>query len=34
MRHANISTTANVYGAAMDRSMREANEKIVKLVIQ
>ncbi len=34
MRHANISTTANVYGAAMDPSMREANEKIVKLVIQ
>ena len=34
MRHANISTTANVYGAAMDPSMREANEKVVKMVIQ
>ena len=34
MRHANISTTANVYGAAMDPSMREANSKLVKMVIQ
>ena len=34
MRHANISTTANVYGAAMDPSMREANDKVVKMVIQ
>jgi hypothetical protein len=34
MRHANISTTANVYGAPMAPSMREANSKLVKLVIQ
>ena len=34
MRHANISTTANVYGGTMDPSMREANSKLVKLVIQ
>jgi len=33
MRHANISTIANVYGAAMDPSMGEANEKVVKMVI-
>ncbi|MGB8887388.1 MAG: tyrosine-type recombinase/integrase [Candidatus Korobacteraceae bacterium] len=34
MRHANISTTANVYAKAIDPSMREANSKLVKLVIQ
>jgi hypothetical protein len=34
MRHANISTTANVYGAAMNPSMRDANDKVVKMVIQ
>jgi integrase len=34
MRHANISTTANVYGAAMEPSMREANDKLVRMVIQ
>jgi integrase len=34
MRHANISTTANVYGGAMPKSMREANSKVVRQVIQ
>jgi integrase len=33
MRHANISTTANVYGAGVLPAMREANSKIVRMVI-
>lgn len=34
MRHADIKTTMNVYGAAMADDMREANSKIVRMVIQ
>ena len=34
MRHADIKTTMNVYGAAMADDMREANSKIVRLAIQ
>jgi len=30
MRHANISTMANMYGAAMNPSMREATEAILE----
>lgn len=33
MRHADIKTTMNVYGAAMADDMREANSKIVRLAI-
>jgi hypothetical protein len=34
MRHTNISTTANVYGAGVLPAMREANSKTVRMVIQ
>jgi integrase len=34
MRHADIKTTMNVYGAAMAAPMREANSEVVRLVIQ
>jgi integrase len=33
MRHADIRTTMNVYGKAMDESKREAHGKVVRLVI-
>ena len=34
LRHADIRTTANVYGGALPDAMREANSKVVKMVIQ
>jgi hypothetical protein len=34
MRHASIQTTMNVYGQAMSSSKREANSKIVELVLK
>lgn len=33
MRHASIQTTMNVYGGALSESMRDANSKIVSLVM-
>jgi len=33
MRHASISTTMNIYGAAMTNSKREANSKVVRMVL-
>ena len=33
MHHANIQTTMNVYGRAMPDTKREANRKIVRLVL-
>jgi hypothetical protein len=33
MRHADIRTTLNVYGKAMDASKREAHSKVVRLVL-
>jgi integrase len=33
MRHADIRTTMNVYGKAMDESKREAHHKVVSLVL-
>ncbi len=33
MRHADIRTTMNVYGKAMDTSKREAHSKVVRLVL-
>lgn len=33
MRHADIRTTMNVYGKAMDESEREAHSKVVRLVL-
>ena len=33
MRHADIRTTMNVYGKAMDESKREAHRKVVRLVL-
>jgi hypothetical protein len=33
MRHADIRTTRNVYGKAMDESKREAHGKVVRLVL-
>ena len=33
MRHASIHTTMNVYGAAMTDSKREANSKVVRMVL-
>ena len=33
MRHAHVSTTMNVYGNALMESKREANSKIVQLVL-
>jgi len=34
MRHASIQTTMNVYGQAMASSKREANSKVVKMVLK
>ena len=34
MRHASIQTTMNVYGQAMSSSKREANGKIVEMVLR
>ena len=33
MRHADIRTTMNVYGKAMDESKRDAHRKVVSLVL-
>jgi len=33
MRHADIRTTMNVYGKAMDASKREAHSKVVRMVL-
>jgi integrase len=33
MRHADIRTTMNIYGAAMSESKREANSKVVQMVL-
>jgi integrase len=33
MRHADICTTMNVYGKAMDESKRAAHGKVVRLVL-
>jgi integrase len=33
MRHADIRTTMNVYGKAMDESKRAAHRKVVQLVL-
>lgn len=33
MRHADIRTTMNIYGKAMDKSKREAHGKVVRLVL-
>lgn len=33
MRHANVSTTMNVYGASAMKAKREANDKVVHLVV-
>ena len=34
MRHASIQTTMNVYGQAMSLSKREANGKVVEMVLK
>ena len=34
MRHASIQTTMNVYGQAMPSSKREANGKVVEMVLK
>ena len=34
MRHTDIRTTMNVYGAAVTADMRQAQEKVVRLVLQ
>ncbi|PYY18505.1 MAG: hypothetical protein DMG61_00335 [Acidobacteria bacterium] len=34
MRHAQISTTMNVYGNALMESKREANTKVVRMVLK
>ena len=34
MRHASIQTTMNIYGRAMSSSKREANGKIVEMVLK
>ena len=34
MRHASIQTTMNVYGQAMSSSKREANSKVVEMVLK
>jgi integrase len=34
MRHASIQTTMNVYGQAMSNSKREANSKVVEMVLK
>jgi hypothetical protein len=33
MRHADIRTTMNIYGKAMEESKREAHHKVVSLVL-
>jgi hypothetical protein len=33
MRHADIRTTMNVYGAAVTADMRQAQEKVVRLAL-
>ena len=33
IRHADIRTTMNVYGKAMDASKREAHGKVVRMVL-
>jgi integrase len=33
MRHASIGTTTNIYGAAMTDTKREANSKVVRMVV-
>jgi hypothetical protein len=33
MRHADIRTTMNIYGKAMERSKREAHGKVVRFVL-
>jgi integrase len=33
MRHVDIRTTMNLYGKAMDTSKREADGKVVRLVL-
>jgi len=33
MRHANIRTTMNIYGKAMEKSKREAYATVVRLVL-
>jgi hypothetical protein len=33
MRHADIRTTMNIYGKAMETSKREAHGKVVRLVL-
>jgi integrase len=34
MRHAQIATTMNVYGNAMMETKREANSKVVQMVLR
>ena len=34
MRHASIQTTMNIYGQAMSSSKREANGKVVEMVLK
>jgi len=34
MRHASIQTTMNIYGQAMSSSNREANGKVVEMVLK
>jgi integrase len=34
MRHASIQKTMNVYGQAMSNSKREANSKVVEMVLK
>jgi len=34
MRHAQVSTTMNIYGNALMRSKREANSKVVRMALQ
>jgi len=34
MRHAQVSTTMNIYGGALMESKRDANSKVVKMVLK
>jgi integrase len=34
MRHSDIRTTMNVYGGALDDSMREYNGKVVRMALR
>jgi integrase len=34
MRHASIQTTMNVYGQALSSSKRQANSKVVRMVLK